>query len=112
MAVNVYEISGEKTKFVKAVLEAPDKKDPASGKWIVNEFVTTGYKLTDARGLGLEGNVTYIYIKAGEDFFVKNEKHLLDAGAKKLSGAELEKVKKKFEESESAAEEGFGSIFG
>ncbi|HKZ49503.1 MAG TPA: hypothetical protein VJ110_00690 [Candidatus Nanoarchaeia archaeon] len=112
MAVNVYKMEGEATAKVKAVLEAADKKDPATGKWVINEFVTTGYKLTDARGLGLEGSSTYVYIKAGDDFFKKNEKALLDAGAKKLSGGEYNKVKGKFEESEEAATEGFGSIFG
>ena len=112
MTVNIYEFSGEASVKVKTVLEAADKKDPATGKWIVNEFVTNGYKMTDARGLGLDGSSTYVYIKAGDEFFKKNEKALLDAGAKKLAGADLEKVKSKFEEQESAAEEGFGSIFG
>jgi hypothetical protein len=112
MAVNIYEFGGEASAKVKAVLEGPDKKDPKTGKWVINEFVTNGYKMTDARGLGLDGASTYIYIKASDEFFHKNEKLLLDAGAKKLSGADLEKVKNKFEEQESAAEEGFGSIFG
>ena len=112
MEVHVYEISGEKAKDIKAILEAADKKDPQTGKWIINEFVTNGFKMTDARGLGIDGEANYVYIKASAEFFNRNEKQLLEAGAKKLSGPEADKVKKKFEEAQESAETGLGAIFG
>lgn len=112
MAIKVFEIPADKLKNVKPILEAPDIKDTKTGKWITNEWATRGYKLTDARGLGLEGAHYFLYVKADDDFFKRNEPAIVNAGAKELKGPELEKVKKKFEAAESAAEEGFGSIFG
>jgi hypothetical protein len=110
--VKVFEISSDKLKAVKPILEGPDKKDPATGKWIINEWATRGYKLNDARGLGLEGANYFLYVKADDAFFKKNERAILDAGAKELQGPEYEKVKRKFEESAEAAEAGLGAIFG
>jgi hypothetical protein len=110
--LKIYKIPSEKLKAVKAVLEAPDRKDPKTGKWIVNEWVLRGYKLVDAKGLGLDGSDSYVYIKADEDFFKRNEQKILDAGAISLSGEEFEKVKEKFESAESGAESSFGAIFG
>ncbi|MGB9675186.1 MAG: hypothetical protein ACP5IJ_01045 [Candidatus Nanoarchaeia archaeon] len=110
--LKIYKIPAEKLKTVKAVLEAPDRRDPNTGKWIANEWALRGYKLTDAKGLGLEGTDTYIYVKADEDFFKRNEQKILECGAIILSGEEFEKVKKKFEIAEEQAESGFGAIFG
>jgi len=110
--VKVFEIPSDKLKVVKPILEGPDKKDPVTGKWIINEWVTRGYKLNDARGLGLEGANYFLYVKADDAFFKKNEKSITDAGAKEMKGAEAEKVKKKFEESAESAEASLGAIFG
>jgi hypothetical protein len=110
--VKVFEITSDKLKAVKPILEGPDKKDPATGKWIINEWVTRGYKLNDARGLGLEGANYFLYVKADDAFFKKNERAILDAGAKELQGPEYEKVKRKFEDAAESAEAGLGAIFG
>ena len=110
--IKVFEIPSDKLKTVKAIVEAPDKKDPATGKWIINEWATRGYKLNDARGLGLEGANYFLYVKADDAFFKKNERAILDAGAKELQGPEYEKVKRKFEEAAESAEAGLGAIFG
>lgn len=110
MVVKIFEIAG--LSAVKKILEADDVKDPKTGKWVINEFKTQGYKLQDAASLGISKTVTYLYIKAGEDFFKKHEKTLLDAGAKELKGPEYEDVKGKFEHAEESAIEGMGSIFG
>lgn len=112
MTTKVYEIPTDKLKIAKAILEAADRKDSQTGNWIVNEWALRGYKLTDAKGLSLEGASYYLYIKADEGFFKRNEKAILDAGAKELKDAELEKIKKKFEEAEESAEAGIGAIFG
>lgn len=109
MVVKVFEIAGG---AVKKVLEADDVKDPKTGKWIINEFKTQGYKLQDAASLGISKMVSYLYISASEEFFKKHEKVLLDAGAKELKGKEYDEVKDKFEGAEAGAVEGMGSIFG
>ena len=112
MAIKVFEIPADKLKNVKPILEAADKKDPATGKWIANEWALRGYKLQEATGLGLEGSNYFLYVKADDAFFKKNEPAIITAGAKELKGPEMEKVKKKFEAAEESAEQGFGSIFG
>lgn len=112
MTTKVYEVAADKLKFAKAILEASDKKDPKTGKWIANEWALRGYKLNDARGLGLEGTNYYIYVKADDDFFKRNEKSIVEAGAKLLSSEHAEKVIKKVEEAEESAQAGMGAIFG
>jgi hypothetical protein len=112
MTTKAYEVPADKLKFVKAILEAADKKDPQTGKWIANEWALRGYKLNDAKGLGLEGTNYYIYVKADDDFFKRNEKSIIDTGAKLLSGEHASKIIKKVEEAEESAEAGIGAIFG
>ena len=102
--IKVYEISKDKVEDVKALLEAPEKEKE-------NPFKRQGYLLRDARALGLEGERFYLYIKADEAFFEKNEKVLIDAGAKLLEGEELEKIKGLIEEAEEAAGQAFGSLW-
>ena len=109
MAIRIYEL--EKAGPVKQILEAPDTKDE-QGNWIKNEFKTQGYKLQDAKSLGIEKEASYLYISASEDFFEKNEQKLLDAGAKKLEGEEFETVRQKIESAEEEAVGGMGAIFG
>lgn len=109
MVVKIFEIAN--LGNVKKILEAEDKKDD-SGKWIINEFKTQGYRLQDAASLGISKEVSYLYIKASDEFFKKHEKALLDAGAKELKGAEYEDVKNKIEGAEEGAVEGMGAIFG
>jgi hypothetical protein len=110
--IKIFEIPADKLKAIKAILEAPDKKDPATGKWISNEWILRGYKLQDAKSLGLEGSNYFLYVKADNAFFQRNTPSLITAGAKELKNTELEKVKNKFESAEESAEAGFGSIFG
>ena len=110
MVTKIYEI--ENAGAVKKVLEAEDKKDPKTGKWITNEFKTQGYKLQDAASLGISKHVSYVYINASDEFFKKHEKSLLDVGGKPLKGKEFEDVKKKIESSEDDAVAGMGAIFG
>jgi len=110
MVVKIFEVANARP--VKQVLEADDKKDPKTGKWAINEFKTQGYKLQDAASLGIAKEVSYLYINASEDFFKRNEKALLDAGAKELKGKDLETVKKKIEGAEESSIEGMGAIFG
>ena len=109
MAVNIYELAnlGE----VKKILEASDTKD-AQGNWIKNPFIVQGYRIQEAGTLGINKQVNYLYIKASDEFFEKNEKVLLDAGAKKLEGTEKADVQKKFEAAEEDSIAGMGSIFG
>lgn len=110
MVVKIFEVAN--LGNVKKILEAEDKKDPKTGKWVINEFKTQGYKLQDAASLGISKEVSYLYISASDDFFKKHEKTLLDAGAKELKNKEYKEVKEKFESAEAGAVEGMGSIFG
>ncbi|MFH0869366.1 MAG: hypothetical protein V1839_04015 [archaeon] len=110
MAIKIFEITN--IANVKKILEADDKKDPNTGKWVVNEFKTQGYKMQDAASLGISKEASYLYIKAGDEFFKKHEKTILDAGAKELKGAELKEVQHKFESAEDSSIAGMGAIFG
>lgn len=128
--IKIYEIPSEKLSAVKAILEAPEKeageiagleleteagkkgaKVEAAKEWKINEFKRQGYLLRDAKSLGLEKACSYLYIDASEDFFERNEKTLLDAGARELKGEELEKVKEKIKAGEEAAAKSIGAIF-
>jgi hypothetical protein len=111
--VHVYEIAQMNISKIKNILDAEDKKDPKNpAKWIINEFKTQGYILRDSRAVGKSTEAHYLYIKADDEFFKRNEKALLDAGAKLLKGKEAAEVQKKIEDLENAAIEGLGGIFG
>ena len=111
--VRVYEIAQASIGKIKGVLDAEDKKDPKNpAKWIINEFKTQGYILRASQAIGKSTEAHYLYIKADDEFFKRNEKALLDAGAKLLKGKESAEVQKKIEDLENAAIEGLGGIFG
>ena len=127
--IKIYEILGNKMAAVKAILEAPDvaagelagveiEKEAGKGQlekakaWKANEFKKQGYLLRDAKALGIEKKCSYIQIDADDDFFKRNEKMLLDAGAKALTGKDLEDVQAKIKAGEEAAAESIGAIFG
>ncbi|MFH0929556.1 MAG: hypothetical protein V1818_04370 [Candidatus Aenigmatarchaeota archaeon] len=78
----------------------------------INELVRNGYGLHGAQAIEVEKDSSFLYIKADEDFFRKNEKLLMIEGVKKMEGNEMEKIKNKIEELEEKALEGFGGIFG
>jgi len=127
--IKIYEISSDKLAKIKGILEAEDlpgeelgvdievgegkKTETVRAKsWKINEFKRQGYLLRDANSLEISKKCSYLYINAGDDFFKKNEKILLDAGAKLLSGDEFNKVKEKIEIAEKSASEGLGFLFG
>lgn len=97
-------------------LKTLDKKieeAKTAGGLKINEFARNGYTLRAARGIGLSGEESYLYIKApDENFFKRNEPELLKSGAKVLQGADLEKVKAAFEKEEESSAAGMGFIFG
>lgn len=98
--------------------EPPKKKCKCGGifkferkELVKNEFARTGYIFRAAESLGLEeGN--YLYVKADEEFFKKNEPILLQAGAKGAPEDEAAEVKRQLEAEEEAAAAGMGGIFG
>ena len=111
--VRVYELAQASLGKVKNILDAEDKKDPKNPtKWIINEFKTQGYILRAGQAIGKDTEASYLYIKADDEFFKRNEKALLDAGAKLLKGKEAAEIQKKIEDLENAAIEGLGGIFG
>ena len=96
-------------------VKALDKKIEelkAAGKMKVNEWARQGYVLRTATSMGFTGDHSYLYVKADEDFFKRNEAAILKAGAKALVGAEFEKVRAVFEKESEGAAEGMGFIFG
>ncbi|OYT38076.1 hypothetical protein B6U82_00590 [Candidatus Pacearchaeota archaeon ex4484_31] len=126
--IRVYEIGKESIEKVKKILEAEEKPskeldfelETEEGKkariekareWAINEFKRQGFILRDAKALGIEKECFYLYINASNEFFERNEKILVDAGAKPLEGKEMEEVKKKIETSENKASESFGFLF-
>lgn len=129
--IKVYEIPSEKLSEVKQILEAPEKesgelkgielkteegkkgaKVETAKEWKINEFKRHGYLLRDSKSLGIEKSCNYLHIDADEDFFKRNEKTLIDAGANILEGKEFEDVQKKIKAGEDAAAESIGAIFG
>ena len=108
--INVYKIPSEKKQEVKTALEAPDKME--GEKKVINEFARNGYELRDAAGLSLQEEAAYLYIKAEQEFFEKNEKQIMIDDVKKLEGEELSKIKKLFEDQAESAASGVGAIFG
>jgi hypothetical protein len=126
--IKVYEIPAEKIDSVKNVLEAPDQtsgelnveleKNPGKGdkekakSWKINEFKKQGFLLREAKALGIEKKAFYLQISGDESFFQRNEKMLLDAGAKALNTKEADDIIKKINDMESNASSGIGLIFG
>ncbi|MGB9707933.1 MAG: hypothetical protein ACPLXC_01225 [Candidatus Pacearchaeota archaeon] len=128
--IRIYEIEIAKLQKIKNVLEAQDtatgeldielekeagKKGSAMEKakaWRVNEWKKNGYILREAKAIGIDKKVSFLYVSAPEDFFERNEKQIVDLGANELKGEEFEKVKTKIEEAEQGASEGIGFIFG
>jgi len=126
--IRIYKIDSKDLDRVKSVLEAPDEmtgelnveleKEQGKGNkekakaWKVNEFKKQGYILREAKTLGIDEKVSYLQINGDESFFNRNEKVLLNAGAKKIEGAEYEEIKSKIEEQEMGASESIGFVFG
>lgn len=125
--IKVYEIPADKIDSVKSVLEAPDQasgeldveleKEPGKGKekaksWKVNEFKKQGFILREAKALEIDKKVFYLQISGEDDFFKRNEKSLLDAGAKIMKEKEAEEVIKRISDLESNASSGIGLVFG
>jgi len=130
MTVKIYEIATERLQKVKNLLEAPDvagedldvelekeagKKGSSMEKakaWKANEWKKNGYVLREAKALGIEKKASFLYVSAPDDFFERNEKQIIELGAKVLEGKEFEEIKAKIEEAEQGASEGIGFIFG
>ncbi|MEW5996714.1 MAG: hypothetical protein AB1657_03920 [Candidatus Micrarchaeota archaeon] len=99
----VFAFPAGKKKDLTALLEA----DP----YAPDSFARAGYKLRDGASLGEKADTIYLYISADEAFMKKAGEKLkpLMRGMEK---GEDERVRKKIEEEEEAAEGGFGAIFG
>jgi len=91
----------------------PGKGDKEKAKsWKINEFKKQGFLLREAKALGIEKKAFYLQISGDESFFQRNEKMLLDAGAKALNTKEADDIIKKINDMESNASSGIGLIFG
>ena len=99
----VFYIKPEKYKEAKKVVEA----DP----YAEDSFAKAGYKLKEAKVLGVGEEGYYLYLDASEEFLQKAREKLKDV-SEELEGEDKEKVVKAVQEEEEAASAGFGSLFG
>ena len=112
--LRIYKIESKAFQAVKKVLDDPERVEEAAGekKIIINEFARAGYTLREGKTMGFKEEANYLYIKAEDDFFKKNEPRILIDGVKKLEGEEFEKVKQEIEKEAEGAESGMGAVFG
>lgn len=99
----VFAFAQEKKKELTALLEA----DP----YAPDSFARAGYKVRDGASLGEKADTIYLYISADEGF-VKKASEKLRPLMREMGKEEEERVRKRIEEEEEAAESGFGTIFG
>ncbi|MCD6522296.1 MAG: hypothetical protein J7K68_00980 [Candidatus Diapherotrites archaeon] len=76
-----------------------------------DHFARNGYTLRDAKALGIDRDVYYLYIKAPEEFFKEHEKEILIEGVKPLESVEYENVKRVIEAEEENVASGI-ALFG
>ena len=112
--LRIYKIESKAIQAVKKVLDDPERVEETGGekKIIINEFARTGYTLRDGKSMGFTEEANYLYIKAEDEFFKKNEAKILVEGVKKLEGQDFEKVKAEMEKEAEGAESGMGAVFG
>lgn len=99
----IFAFEAGKKKELTALLEA----EP----YAQDSFARAGYKLRDGAALGEKADSIYLYISADEAFMKKAEGRLKPL-LREMGKEEEERVLKKIEAEEEAAEGGFGSIFG
>lgn len=103
--LKIYKIPSDKVQEVKKILENPDVKE--------NNWARNGYTLRDAKILGFEENVSYLYVKGLDEFFEQNEKQITEIeNIIIIEGEEFEKVKTKIDEESDSTASGIGAIFG
>lgn len=103
--LNIYMIPNNKLKDAKKVLENPDV--------VLNKWARNGYTLRDAKTLGIQKEVAYLYVEGPEEFFKEHEKEITEIETvEKTKGSEFDEVKKKIDDEQSGALSGVGAIFG
>ena len=98
----IFYISQHNYSRLKEILE----ENPYDEK----SFARVGYKIREARSLGIEEDGFFLYIKADEEF-LKNAKKKLSDVINNCEEEILKKAKKAFEEEENNAIIGFGLMF-
>ncbi|MFH1448682.1 MAG: hypothetical protein ABIG39_07505 [Candidatus Micrarchaeota archaeon] len=107
MEKRVYEYESKEKGNIQKVIDT----DPYADR----SFSKQGYNIKEGKGVGGEGDKSYIYINAEPEFFQWAEEKFKEAEIQtfKRTSKKLEdKVIKAIEEEENAAESGFGAIFG
>jgi hypothetical protein len=112
--IKIYKIESKAFALVKKILDEQERVEMVNNekKIIFNEFARAGYTMRDGKSMGFKEEANYLYIKADDEFFKKNEKRILIDGVKKLEGADFEKVRKEIEKETEGAEIGMGAVFG
>ncbi len=72
---------------------------------------SNGFELRSAEGLGLEGNIFYLRIDGGEEFWEEAEDVMEGEGFEELEKEEFEKVEEKFKEQSERKGLGVGALF-
>ncbi|MEM4389932.1 MAG: hypothetical protein QXG98_04695 [Candidatus Micrarchaeia archaeon] len=105
MEKRVYECPAADFGRLKALLG----KDP----YAPVSFARQGYILKEGKAVGGEADKCYVQLKGESDFFKWAEDRFRELPSVKRAPKEMEeKINKAIEEEESAAESGFGSLFG
>lgn len=111
--IRIYKIESKALAAVKKVLDEQERVEVTGTekKVILNEFARAGYTMRDGKSMGFTEEVNYLYIKAEEEFFKKNEQKITVEGVKKIEGEEFEKVRAEIEKEADNAALGVGAVF-
>ncbi|MEM4295324.1 MAG: hypothetical protein QXI89_00300 [Candidatus Anstonellales archaeon] len=103
MAEEVFFIPSSKYAKAKALLEQNPYEEQS--------FSRVGYKIREAKSIGLNADGYFLYIKASDDF-IKFARDKLKEVLGSIDKDMLEKAKQEIEKEEQDAISGFGSLFG
>jgi hypothetical protein len=97
--IKVFKVSSEAHPKIQSTL----RQDP---------FARANYIYRAASSLGVKGEEYYLYIKATDDKFFKENKESLDVeGVEELKGKNFDEIKEKIEKEQEDVATGIGTFF-
>lgn len=93
MAVKIYKIDPTKISVVRQAVSA-------------DHWARNGYTLRSGKGLDIDIDDYFLYIKATDEFFTQHEAEILVEGVTKVEGNEFDNVKKIVESEEDSVASG------
>ncbi len=98
MTVKIYKIESSKVSSVRQAV--------AADHWARN-----GYTLRSGKGMSIDVDDYFLYVKADDSFFVEHEAEVLVEGVSVVEGNEFDSVSKAFEAEENSVASGI-ALFG